>query len=156
MTTSQNKIQEKWKNGFVLGYDCIAFANGAIVMGNVYRTENPNNGAITQHWSPLCDTTLAGIEKYDDAIWTAYDIFHGSFEFENQKIVFGDGGMGNEGYIASTTLNGELNWSIFFTFSNPICKAEIIKNQLICYGDSGTTIKIDLNKLTSIEVDYAV
>lgn len=57
--------------------------------------------------------------------------------------MFEDGGMGNEGYIASTKLNGELNWSIFFTFSNPICKAEIKDQQLICYSDSGIKISID-------------
>ncbi len=156
MNESQNKIQDKWKRGLVLGYDCIVFANGEIVIGNVYRTKNPNNGEIKQHWFPLCDTTLEKIEKYDDDIWTVCDIFHGSFEFENQKIVFGDGGMGNEGYIASTNLNGELNWSIFFTFSNPICKAEIVKDQLICYGDTGTRISIDLNELTNIKVDHVI
>lgn len=154
--SSQSKIQSKWKEGFVLGHDCIAFANGEIVIASVCQMFNPNNGETTQHWSPLCDTTLDKIEKYDEDIWTECAVFHGSFEYENQKIVFGDGGMGNEEYIASTTLAGELNWSIFFTFSNPICKAEVIDNQLICYGDTGTRIQIDLNELTRIKVDYTV
>ncbi|WP_299113069.1 hypothetical protein [uncultured Winogradskyella sp.] len=156
MNNSQRKIQDKWKKGFVLGLDCITYSNGKIIIGSVYRTENPNNGEIKQYWSPICDTELEKIEKYDDDIWTEYDIFHGSFEYENQKIVFGDGGMGNEGYIASTKLNGELNWSIFFTFSNPISKAEIIENRLVCYGHSGTIINIDLNELSKIKVDYVV
>jgi hypothetical protein len=64
--------------------------------------------------------------------------------------------MGNEGYVASTKLNGELNWSIFFTFSNPIHRAEVINNQLICYGDTGTKISINLSDLTQIKIDNAV
>lgn len=152
MNKNKIKIQQKWKQGFLLGYDCIVYASGNIVIGESYSAYNPNNGETKRYWSPLCDTTLEKIEKYNDDIWTECDIWHGSFEHQGQKIVFGDGGMGNEGYIASTTLNGELNWSIFFTFSNPICKVEIIEGKLICYGDSGTKISIDKNELTQIKI----
>ncbi len=156
MNSNQTKIQHKWKKLFLPGFDCIAFGNGDFIIGNAYSTFNPNNGETKRYWSPLCDTTLDKITKYDEDIWTEVDIFHGAFEYENQKFVFGDGGMGNEGYIASTTLAGELNWSIFFTFSNPICKAEIIDGQLVCYGDSGIKISIQLNDLTKIKVDVSL
>jgi hypothetical protein len=75
----------------VHGYDCITFASGKVVMGNTYSTEDSNNGEMKRYWFPLCDTTLEKVEKYDDEIWTGCDIFHGSFEFNDQKIVFGDG-----------------------------------------------------------------
>ncbi|MEE9406956.1 MAG: hypothetical protein V3V28_02655 [Polaribacter sp.] len=152
MNDSQIKIQDKWKKGFVLGYDCITYANDEIVIGSVYRTKNSNNGEIKQSWIPKCDTQLEKIEKYNNDIWVECEIYNGSFEFENQKIVFGDGEMGNEGFIASTKLNGELNWSIFFTFSNPIFKAEVINNLPIC-NNSDTKITIDLNELTNIKID---
>ena len=47
-----------------------------------------------------------------------------------------DDELGNEGYIASTSLDGELIWSIFFTFSNPIIKAETQG----MYGEFGINI----------------
>ena len=147
------KIQEKWKEGFVLGYDCVTFADGTIVMADTYQTYDPNNGVTKRYWSPLCDTTLEKIEKYNTDIWTACDVFHGSFEHENQRFVFGDGAMGNEGYVASTTRNGELNWSIFFTFSNPICKAKIVDHQLVCHGDTGLVLTVDLSNLTNIQIE---
>jgi len=152
--TNKLKIQEKWKDSFILGYDCIVYGNGKITIGEHYSCFNPNNNETKYYWTPICDTTLDKIEKYDDDIWTEVDIFHGSLVYKNQKIVFGDGGMGNEGYIASVKLNGELKWSIFFTFSNPICKAEIIDNHLICYGDTGTKININLKELHKIKIDY--
>lgn len=148
----QNKIQEKWKKGFLPGMDCITHGNGKITMGNTYVVLDSETKKTKRHWFPLCDTTLEDIVKYDADIWTEIDIFHGAFEFEKQKFVFGDGAMGNEGFIASTTLNGDLNWAIFFTFSNPISKAEVTDNHLICYGDTGAIININLNNITEIKV----
>jgi len=141
-------IQEKWKQGWLPGFDCITYGDGTFTIASTYSVYDPNNGETKQYWSPLCDTTFDNIIKYDDDIWTEVDIYHGAFEYDNQKIVFGDGGMGNEGYIASTDLKGDLNWAIFFTFSNPI-----IDHHLICYGDSGViVIDIDLNDITKIKV----
>lgn len=148
------KIQEKWKQGFLPGFDCIIMGEGELIIGNVYSTYDPSNSETKQYWSPLCDTTIESIEKYDDDTWVEVDIFHGAFEYKNQKFVFGDGGMGNEGYIASITLNNELNWAIFFTFSNPINKAKVKSEHLICYGDTGTIIDIDLNNITKIKISH--
>ncbi|WP_299602992.1 hypothetical protein [uncultured Aquimarina sp.] len=153
--TMHPKIQEKWKQGYLPGYDAIIMGEGDIIMANAYSTYNPNNGETKRYWSPTCDTTLESLEKYNDDIWVEYDIFHGAFEYQNQQFVFGDGGMGNEGFIASTSLSGILNWAIFFTFSNPICKAEIKNEHLICYGDSGIIITIDLKNITKIKIELS-
>lgn len=146
-------IQEKWKQGWLPGFDCITYGNGTFTIANTYSVYNPNNEETKQYWVPLCDTTFNNIIKYEKDIWTEIDVFHGAFEYQNQKFVFGDGGMGNEGFIASTTLNGDLNWAIFFTFSNPIHKAEVKNHHLICYGSPGlVVIDIDLNNITKIKV----
>lgn len=47
-----------------------------------------------------------------------------------------------------------LNWSMFFTFSNPINKAEIIGRHLICYGDTGMAITINIDELTKVKVKF--
>ncbi len=148
------KIQAKWREGYVLGQDCIAFGDGRVVMANTYSVKDMNSGETQRYWFPLCDTTVKGLEKYEADMWTEVDIWHGPFEFENQKIVFGDGAMGNEGYVASITADNTLNWSIFFTFSNPIMKAEMVDRQLICYGDTGAVITINIDELTKIKVKF--
>lgn len=147
-----DKIQAKWKESFVLGQDCIAYGDGRVVLANTYGVFDPNTNTQKRYWFPHCDTSVAGLEKYDQDLWTEVDIFHGAFEFESQKIVFGDGGMGNEGYVASITPDNQLNWSIFSTFSNPIMKAEIVGRKLICYGETDITLEIDMDNLTSILV----
>ncbi|WP_299435673.1 hypothetical protein [uncultured Aquimarina sp.] len=148
------KIQDKWKEGAVVGYDCITYGDGYMVMANTYCVEDSETNEVKRHWFPLCDTTLTGIERYDEDIWSEIDIFHGSFTHKDKTIVFGDGAMGNEGYVASLNEDKTLDWSIFFTFSNPIIKAKVAVNYLICYGDTGCVIKINLDNLTEINVSY--
>ncbi|NOQ75241.1 MAG: hypothetical protein GQ574_24730 [Crocinitomix sp.] len=152
--TTHSKIQEKWKQGYLPGMDCITHGNGTITVGNTYVLMDGETKESKRYWFPLCDTILENFEKYDADIWSEIDIFHGAFEYENQKFVFGDGAMGNEGYVASTKLNGELNWAIFFTFSNPIHKAEVIDEHLICYGDTGAIIAINLKNITDIKIKF--
>ena len=151
---AMNKIQTQWKNDRAIGYDCIAFGDGRIVIANTYDVVLTETKEHKRYWFPLCDTTLEGIEKYDEDIWTCVDVFHGSFSHAGQTFVFGDGAMGNEGFVASVDADGNLNWSIFFTFSNPIVGAEIDGEHLVCFGETGTVVRIDLRELTQIDVRF--
>ncbi|MBZ4043807.1 hypothetical protein [Flavobacterium hibisci] len=155
MNKSINYLQEKWENGFLPGIDCIVFGDGKIIIANTYKTIDYNTGKSKQYWFPLCDTTIDSLEKYADDIWTKVDIFNSSITHGNEKIVFGDGSMGNEGFVASTDKDNQLKWAIFFTFSNPILKVEIINNELICTSELDTKISINLNNLTLISITEA-
>jgi hypothetical protein len=149
-------IQQKWKDGLLLGMDCILFGNGKVIIGNHYEVYNPNTKERTAYWSPVCDTFIENIEKYDSDCWTCVDIFHGAIQHQEQSIVFGDGAMGNEGFVASINQDKSLNWGIFFTFSNPIMKAEIIENVLICESEyEGCKIYIEMDDLTKIKIELS-
>ena len=147
-----NLIQSKWREGYVIGFDCLAFGDGRVVIAHTYALHDPNTDETERFWSPLCDTTVEGMTKYDEDIWTAVDIFHGAFEFENQKIVFGDGGMGNEGYVASLGPDNVLNWSLFSTFSNPIIRAEMDDRTIICSGETGLKMRINIDNPIDVQI----
>ena len=147
-------IQQKWRDGFVLGYDCIAHDDGSVVFASAYSAYDPNTSETRLYWTPLCDTTVDSILKYNDDIWTEVDIFHGPFEFEGQRIVFGDGGMGNEGYVASTTAEGDLNWSLFFTNSNPIMRAHMEGRTIVAKGETGFIARINIDNPAGISVTH--
>ncbi|MCA9177380.1 MAG: hypothetical protein KDB14_23005 [Planctomycetales bacterium] len=138
-------LQKKWREGFVVGYDCIAFGDGQIVFANSYSAYDPNTHETTLYWTPLCDTTLESLLRYNDDIWTEVDIFRHPLEFDGQKIVFGDGGMGNEGYVASVSSDNNLNWSMFFTNSNPIIRAEMDGRTIEAYGETGFIARINID-----------
>lgn len=150
--TMHPKIQKKWQQGYLPGYDCIVMGEGDLIIGNTHSIYNSNTKKTTQYWSPLCDTTIESLEKYDNDIWTEIDIIKGAFTYKNQTFVFGSGSMGNEGFIASTSPNNILDWAIFFTFSNPIYKAEVRDEHLICYSDNGVIIDIDLKRISKIQI----
>lgn len=152
---NHNKIiQRKWRESYVVGHDCITYGDGKVTIAQSYNVYDPNTGDTETHWSPYCDTSVESMLSYYEDIWTEVDIFHGSFDFEGQRIVFGDGGMGNEGYVASITPENDLNWSLFFTNSNPIIRAEMQARTLICYGETGWIGKIDIDKLSDISVSH--
>lgn len=147
-------IQSKWREGYAVGHDCIAYGDGKITIAQSYSVYDPNNGETTTYWSPFCDTTIGSMLSYYEDIWTQVDAYHGGFEFEDQRIVFGDGGMGNEGHVASVTPDNHLNWSLFFTNSNPIIRAEMQGRTLVCYGETGFIAKINIDNPANISVAH--
>ncbi len=146
-------LQNKWRNGMLPGVDCIVFSNAEAIVANAYRVKDDNAGSSKQYWFPFCDTTIASLEKYEADIWTKIDIADGAIEYGDQKIVFGEGSMGNEGFVAATRQNGDLIWGMFFTFSNPIFSARIVDDRLICTSETALEIKIDLHDLTKISIE---
>jgi hypothetical protein len=145
----KQRLQDQWKKGYLPGVDGIFYGDGSVIIAHTYSTIDSDNKR-EYHWYPLCDTTIASLEKYEGDIWTPVDIWHGALKDENETIVFGDGAMGNEGHISSVDENGNLNWGLFSTFSNPICRAEKLDDHLICYGDNG--IKITINRHCLYEI----
>lgn len=154
MENTVKYLQNKWKEGFLLGFDCILFGNGNVIVANYYTLTDSYTNKKEMFWIPLCDTTIESIEKYSPDIWINVDIFHGSIEYNEQIIVFGDGCMGNEGFVASTDKTGNLNWGMFFTFSNPILSAEIKDNILVCTSEIDIKISIQLDDLTKIKIEF--
>ncbi len=153
MIERNDYVQNKWRNGMLPGINCIVFANADVIVANAYRVKDDNAGSSKQYWFPFCDTTIASLEKYEADIWTKIDIADGAIDYGDQKIVFGEGSMGNEGFVAATNINGDLIWGIFFTFSNPIFSAKIIDDVLICVSETELEIKIDLHDLTKILIE---
>jgi hypothetical protein len=147
-----NYLQNKWENNFLPGIDCIVFKDGKVTIANTYKVANPDTMKNEHYWFPFCDTTIDSLENYETDIWTEIGIC-GTINHENKIIVYGEGSMGNEGFIASTDLNNQLDWAVFFESSNPIWSAEIINEELICISELETIISIQLNDLTKISIE---
>ncbi|AWK06982.1 hypothetical protein HYN56_23220 [Flavobacterium crocinum] len=152
INNKKDYIQSKWREGLLPLIDGISFANGDIIIANTYRLIDTENNTSKRYWSPLCDTTIESVEKYEGNAWVCVDIFNGEINYGNGKIVFGDGGMGSDGFVAHIDENGDLIWGIFFTFSNPIISAKIIEDKLICMSDAKIEVIIQLNDITKISI----
>lgn len=152
MNKPMDYIQHKWRSGLLPGVNCILYEDGKVVIANTYTMKDNDTNQSQWYWTPLCDTTIDSLEKYESDAWTNIDIFHGAIKHGEDTIVFGDGSMGSDGFVASTDKNGQLKWGIFFTFSNPIVSARVENGILICTSELDSEIHIKLDDLTQISI----
>ena len=146
-------LQHKWQAGFLPCIDGIVFGDGKVIVANTYTIKNQETKEQKYYWSALCDSTLQSLEKYNDNIWASIDIYKGELEYHDQKIVFGEGSMGHEGFVACVNEQNKLHWAIFFTFTNPIMSAKIENHTLVCLSEIDMVISIDLHDLTRIKIN---
>mgnify|MGYP003598837064 FL=1 len=146
-------LQHKWQAGFLPCIDGIVFGDGKVIVANTYTIKNHETKEQKYYWSALCDSSLQSFETYNDDLWVSVDIYKGEIAYKDQTIVFGDGSMGHEGFVASVDQHNQLNWALFFTFTNPIMSAKIENHTLVCLSEIDMVISIDLHDLTRIKIN---
>ena len=147
-TANSSAIQAHWLENEVLGVNCLAYSSGTVTLLNIYTVASEDGG---KHYVfPLADTTISNLEQYNEDIWTEVQAHPTSLTVDNLQLFCGEGGMGNEGFIAAKDANG-LVWSLFSTESNPFVKMELVNRILSVYSDL-FVYKINIDELTAIEV----
>jgi hypothetical protein len=132
------------------GFDCIVYANGDVTVLDCYGLRDSQTGKRELFCRPRCDTTIAGIEKYDAADWTFADEW-ARVEHEGKIFIGGNGAMGNMGFIAHINSDDGLIWGIFFWNSNPIKQLEVRGDVLSAVNEhSDVRIEINLKNITEI------
>lgn len=126
-------IQAHWQKSLVYGFPSILYKNGDIQFITINNKANPNLPQTFNREYELVflERTNLQVEmkKYDD-IWTEYQIY-GTIERSNGTILkYGEGAMGNEGFIAKLDANNILEWILFSTCSNPFIRHEHIDESI--------------------------
>lgn len=146
-------IQERWKQSNVVGLDVITYTNGdAINIGITVSKDLTNEYTYRKHYvfEYLNKTNLPTLlEMYKGDIWSEVDVFD-RIEVDDYVIVCGDGGMGNEGYIARLDQENKLVWSLFSTVSNPFMKI-VIEGDFI-YVQSSHNFWVVINKIDNTQI----
>ncbi|MEY8746856.1 hypothetical protein [Paenibacillus tundrae] len=151
-----NLIMKHWsgEQRELPGLNCIVFSNGNIIMLNVETYYDPNNNERRIYCSPLCDTTIESVEKYNADCWTMVDPWT-SIDYQDGKIYGGDGQMGNEGFIACTDADDNMVWGIFLDVTNPIKQLSIQDTTLTAINEhEDMKIEISLHNLVNIKMSY--
>ena len=97
-----SKSQQKWLNNELIGVNSVLYNSSSetITLINFYKMDNGERLAF-----PFCDTTINSLEKYNKDIWTEIQEYK-SIPYKNDEIIkFGEGAMGNEGFICVTDKN---------------------------------------------------
>ena len=101
----------------------------------------------------MCDTTIESLEYYTTDIWTEVTLTGERLNLGNgEYFEYGEGGMGNEGFIALVNDLGSLIWAIYFVHSNPFFKILIKDRYILGYTSGDLEYKIDMDNLSSITI----
>lgn len=150
---NEEMIQEHWNNNELPGIDCIIRADGTVTILNFYKTNQENR--INYYLSPICDTTIESLEKYNDDIWTEIEVNPDAIVLSNgDTFVFGEGSMGNEGFIALVNSDKSiLKWALFSTVSNPIIRVQSGEREIIAYSSDNLKLTIDIDNPERIKIE---
>lgn len=144
-------IQKRWQSKQLPGIDCLTYGDGRVLLFNCYSMSESDK--VQLFCFPLCDTTITSLEKYNDDIWTEVeynkDIY---FYYGLNKIVYGEGSMGNEGFVGLIDDKGLLLWAFFFGFSNPIVNVWVYDTTLVCLSTNDKKIEINLLDLSEVSI----
>jgi hypothetical protein len=147
-------ILKKWEEQTIFGgINCFANNKGEVILLNCLSFIKDNEKS--NFCVPLCDTKIENLEKYNNDLWTQFDVFTNKVETDNGDIIFGgEGEMGNEGFVVCTNKNNEFIWSLFFLNSNPFYKIELINNEVHAFSSHDLVYKINLNNPENITISH--
>ncbi|WP_281323357.1 hypothetical protein [Flavobacterium aestivum] len=147
-------ILKKWEEQKILGgLNCFVNNKGEVILLDCfcYKTDNEQFNSCT----PFCDTKIENLEKYNNELWTQFDVFTNKVETEDGDMIFGgEGEMGNEGFIVCTNKDNDFIWSLFFLNSNPFYKLELINNEIHAFSSLDLVYKINLKKPENINISH--
>jgi len=129
-----NILQEHWNKQEIVGIDGLFYNTGKL---NTLRIESMRNAQAVTTYGKVYnlrfenETTIDKlIERYTDDLWVLFDVA-GKLVLDNGYcFLYGEGGMGNEGYITKLDSFGQVLWTFFSTTSNPFVDSKILGKNL--------------------------
>lgn len=121
-------IQENWRNGFIPQFIGLVVGNGKLISIN----QNYNLDNFTETKLEVLDVSDIKSFPVSQKNFIEVTVMSKIINIPNSncQAIFGEGQMGNEGFVA-VTRDGLLIWSAFFTNSNPFYELNLVKNTLI-------------------------
>lgn len=150
-----NIIQEHWNNNELPGIDAILFADGTMIILDFYAVSKEGGGKL-HYVHPVCETNLKSVEKYNDDVWSQIERHPATLSLpDGKKVYFGEGAMGEEGFVALTENDDQLIWALYSTASNPFTKAEFVNGKIRVYSTYDLYYNIDLLTPENIVIEAA-
>ena len=129
-----NILQEHWNKQEIVGIDGLFYNTGKVNALCIESELNPQ--AITTYgkvYDLQCDgeTTIDKlIKRYTNDIWVEFEIAGKLVSDNGNCFLYGEGAMGNEGYITKLDSFGQVLWTFFSTTSNPFVDSKMLDKNL--------------------------
>lgn len=118
---SMKELQDRWAAGQLIGLDVLYC--GAAAVKNI-DIESIENDSLVHAFGKEYRISYEGEADLDemlgdDDVWSEVQVYN-KLLLEDGRVIFcGEGEMGNEGFIARTDKDNNIEWFLFSTTSNP-------------------------------------
>lgn len=144
-----NILQEHWDQTELIGLDAMTFSDGSIKLIDIVYKENKNLiNTFGKEYSfrNLEQTNLNEVvNKFDDDIWSTCQINDHMKIGDNAIYACGEGEMGNEGFIVKLDSDGNIQWSLYSTSSNPFYKIVVYKDELAFFSTANFAVVLEIS-----------
>ena len=117
--TAPDVLREHWRRNECLHVNGIAFHPNRVVLLTVHKVRADVRVSCVA--TPLAETTVASVLHYDHQAWVSVTATERIELDGGLRAICGEGAMGNEGFVA-VERDGELEWVLFCSLSNPFCE----------------------------------
>ncbi|MEO1530448.1 MAG: hypothetical protein AAFX06_34095, partial [Planctomycetota bacterium] len=138
------KVDQHWKQDELIGVDSLLRADGSVVL--LDWVSSKMEGKTSVSCFPVCDTTVESLARYNPDIWTSIQPFTEKVPLGSDRLIEGgEGGMGNEGFLACTDSSGSFEWALFFTRSNPFHRLQLHGETIVAFSSLDLKFVVDSN-----------
>ena len=141
-------IQSSWAEQLLVGIDSIVLNDGTVYTIEIdsakdIRANETFNRVYTFRVSEK--TSLDALLKDDPDIWSEFQTY-GEFKgIDNSKVLFGEGEMGNEGFVVKLDADNNLEWSLYSTESNPFIESRREDDGVHIFSSHGFSLVLNEN-----------
>lgn len=150
------ELQSSWKERKLIGIDSIVFNNGNVLLIEINKTAESkaiNTYGKLYELNIIKKTRLDILLEEDSDLWSEIQI-NGEINLRDKsKLFFGEGEMGNDGFIVKIDFNRTILWSLYSTTSNPFINFEIIDEVIHVFSSHGFSICIDEDFPSGLHLD---
>lgn len=118
---SMKELQDRWAAGQLIGLDIVYCGGAAVKNIDIASIENDR---LTHAFGREYRISYEGEAELnellgDDDVWSEVQVYN-KLSLEGGRVILcGEGEMGNEGFIARTDKDNNIEWFLFSTTSNP-------------------------------------
>lgn len=119
------------------------------------RYQHAGDG-IRCHVRPLCETSIESLCEFGmEFIEVDPCIRQSAIPGTGARALCGEGGMGNEGFVAVVNEHG-LVWAIFLTVSNPFYEVNIVGDCVEAMSTHGVLWRFPIARPWEIDLTYTI
>lgn len=150
-------IRNSWNKELILGVDALLFKNGTVYLTEI---EVETDVLAIRTFGKRYSLAFHGKRKIGELlnensdVWSEIQVYGEVPLLEDSKLIYGEGEMGNEGFIACINPDNQMEWSFFSTKSNPFIESNQENGKIQIFSSHGFSVVVyDVKNTLGMNID---